>query len=338
MKKTNIVVTGGLGFIGSNLVINLIKNNYFVIILDKKTYCSNVQNLSGISKKKYKLFIGDINNKKLLNKIINQYKPFALFNLAAETHVDRSIDSPIEFINSNVIGVFNILEILRKNKKIIKFIHISTDEVYGDLEKNKFASEKSAYNPSSPYAASKASSDLLIKSYSRTYNVPTIITNCCNNYGPRQYPEKLIPKLIYNLKNHKNLPIYGTGRNEREWIHVDDHCNALIKLLKSGKVGNSYNIGSGKILNNNNISKILIKLFKNKKLYNQKSKIKYIKDRPGHDTRYALNSQKIKFLGWRAKKDLIKGLNDTIDWYLQNQKWLRNFKNINFEKRIGLKK
>ena len=340
MKRKTVLVTGGLGFIGSNLVLHLIKLNYFVIILDKKTYSSNLMNLKNIKRSQFKLIISDINNKLEISKIFKKYNPIGVFNLAAETHVDRSIDNPEIFVKSNVNGVLVLLDQLKKYKKRnrnIKFLHISTDEVYGDIPKRKTSLETDPYKPSSPYAASKASADHLVRSYYRTFKLPLIITNCCNNYGPKQFPEKLIPKLILNLIQNKKLPIYGKGINEREWIHVDDHCKALIKIFKKGKIGESYNIGSGDIVSNNIVSKRLIKLFKTKINKDCKSKIVFVKDRPGHDLRYALNSNKIKKLGWKKKLNLNKGLFLTIKWYLENTQWIQKINKKKYSNRLGLK-
>ena len=340
MKRKTVLVTGGLGFIGSNLVVHLIKLNYFVIILDKKTYSSNLMNLKNIKRSQFKLIISDINNKLEISKIFKKYNPIGVFNLAAETHVDRSIDNPEIFVKSNVNGVLVLLEQLKKYKKRnrnIKFLHISTDEVYGDIPKRKTSLETDPYKPSSPYAASKASADHLVRSYYRTFKLPLIITNCCNNYGPKQFPEKLIPKLILNLIQNKKLPIYGKGINEREWIHVDDHCKALIKIFKKGKIGESYNIGSGDIVSNNIVSKRLIKLFKTKINKDCKSKIVFVKDRPGHDLRYALNSNKIKKLGWKKTLNLNKGLFLTIKWYLENTQWIKKINKKKYSNRLGLK-
>ena len=340
MKRKTVLVTGGLGFIGSNLVLHLIKLNYFVIILDKKTYSSNLMNLKNIKRSQFKLIISDINNKLEISKIFKKYNPMCIFNLAAETHVDRSIDNPEIFVKSNVNGVLILLEQLKKYKKRnhnVKFLHISTDEVYGDIPKGKTSLETDPYKPSSPYAASKASADHLIRSYYRTFKLPIIITNCCNNYGPKQFPEKLIPKLILNLIQNKKLPIYGKGINEREWIHVDDHCKALIKIFKKGKIGESYNIGSGDIVSNNRISKKLIKLFKTKIDKDCKSRIVFVKDRPGHDLRYALNSNKIKKLGWKKKLNLNKGLFLTMKWYLENTQWIQKLNKKKYSNRLGLK-
>ena len=321
-------------------MLHLIKLNYFVIILDKKTYSSNLMNLKNIKRSQFKLIISDINNKLVVSKIFKKYNPIGVFNLAAETHVDRSIDNPEIFVKSNVNGVLVLLEQLKKYKKRnrnIKFLHISTDEVYGDIPKRKISLETDPYKPSSPYAASKASADHLVRSYYRTFKLPLIITNCCNNYGPKQFPEKLIPKLILNLIQNKKLPIYGKGINEREWIHVDDHCKALIKIFKKGKIGESYNIGSGDIVSNNIVSKRLIKLFKTKINKDCKSKIVFVKDRPGHDLRYALNSNKIKKLGWKKKLNLNKGLFLTIKWYLKNTQWIKKINKKKYSNRLGLK-
>ena len=339
MKK--LIVTGGNGFIGSNLINFLLKKKYFVINIDKNKYSNGSYLLKNLNNKNYKFLNLDINNKKIFN-VFQKYKPDAIFNLAAETHVDRSIDSPKEFIYSNILGTFNILEQLRKykkkNRKKLKLIHISTDEVYGDLKKSARSNENSAYKPSSPYSASKASSDHLIKSYSRTYKLHVMISNCCNNYGPGQFPEKLIPTLIFNVLNNKPLPIYGKGKNSREWIYVDDHCKGLLKIYKSGKIGESYNIGSGNNIDNLNLTKFLLKIIKSKKIYiGKKVKIKFVKDRPGHDFRYALNSKKIqKKLKWYPKMKFSHGLEKTIDWYLNNYKFFSYFSKRKFFKRLGL--
>ena len=332
-----IIVTGGLGFIGSNLINILSKKKYFIINIDKVTYASNSKNITN-NIKNYKFYKQDINNQNFIKKILNTYSPSLIFNVAAETHVDRSIDGPKQFIDSNIYGVFNLLEAVRKFKKKIKLIHVSTDEVYGDIVKNKSSRETDPYNPSSPYSASKASSDLLIKSYVRTYKVPAIITNCCNNYGPNQYPEKLVPTIIYKIINKKPIPIYGNGKNIREWIHVEDHCNALIKISEKGLLGENYNIGSGVELNNIDIVKKIVSSFKeiNIDLAN-KAKFIFVKDRPGHDLRYSLNSSKIKkHLKWRCKYNFNEGINKTIIWYID--KFSKNFfKNKDFQNRIGLK-
>ncbi len=334
-----IVVTGGLGFIGSNLIDLLIKNGFFVINIDKVSYASNFYNtLDFKNNKNYRYLKLNINNKNKLTKIFKKYRPIGIFNLAAETHVDRSIDSPVDFINSNILGTFNLLEAFKKfseiNKKS-KLIHVSTDEVYGDISKGR-TKENYPYSPSSPYAASKASSDHIVSSYIKTFGIKAIITNCSNNYGPKQHPEKLIPKMIYNIINNKALPVYGDGKNSREWIYVKDHCEALIKIFKSGKIGDTYNIGSNKNFNNIEICKNLLKIAKKNIKIGKKVKIRFVKDRPGHDKRYALDSSKlIKKLKWKPKTDFLDGINDTFKWYLINKKYYRSIRKKDINNRLG---
>tara|TARA_Y100000590_G_scaffold349108_1_gene400501 strand:+ start:108 stop:1136 length:1029 start_codon:yes stop_codon:yes gene_type:complete len=341
MKK--FIVTGGSGFIGSNLVNYLLKKKYFVINIDKLSYSAHPFNVKKFLKNKnYVFFKTDINEKKKIIKILNRYKPDGIFNLAAETHVDRSIDAPSEFIKTNFLGVYNLLEAIlfyeKKNKKKIKLVHISTDEVYGDIVKGR-SDEKFPYNPSSPYSATKAGADHLIKAYIRTYKISALISNCCNNYGPNQFPEKLIPKLIYNLLHNKALPIYGRGKNSREWIHVQDHCEALLLIFLKGKLGQSYNIGSGQNIQNIDIAKKLLKLAKNKSArIGKKVKIKFVKDRPGHDFRYALNNNKVlKKLKWKSKISLNAGLSKTFDWYDNNRSFFTKTSKKQFDRRLGLK-
>jgi len=338
MKK--IIVTGGLGFIGSNLIELLLKKNFYVINVDKITYSSNFYNTKEFdNNKNYKFIKCDINSKKIKG-IFLRFKPSCVFNLAAETHVDRSIDNPGDFIRSNILGVYNILESFRsysKKNKLAKLIHISTDEVYGDVLIGR-SNENYPYKPSSPYAASKASSDHLVYSYVRTYNLPAIVTNCSNNYGPKQHPEKLIPKLIYNILNNKPLPIYGNGKNSREWIYVMDHCEALYRVYKKGKIGEFYNIGSNKNLNNIQICKALLTISKNILPKNSKVKIRFVKDRPGHDLRYALNSNKIKKeLKWKPNTNFKNGLQQTLDWYKNNKNYFKHLSKKDIVKRLGAK-
>ena len=339
-KKIKVIVTGGLGFIGSNLIDLLIKKNFYVINLDKVSYSSNFYNVKNIRyNKNYKFIKCDISNKQKILKIFKKEKPLALFNLAAETHVDRSIDTPYPFIKSNIIGVFNLLESVKKyyktNKKF-KFIHISTDEVYGDILKGR-TKETYPYKPSSPYAASKASSDHLVYSYFHTYKLPVIITNCSNNYGPKQHPEKLIPKIIYNIMNDLDVPIYGDGKNSREWIYVKDHCDALFKIFQKGKIGEFYNIGSNENINNLNICSKILKIFQ-KKNFKSKSKIIFISDRPGHDRRYALDSNKIiKQLKWTRKININDGLYKTVMWYIENKLYFKSLNKKDILKRFELK-
>ena len=334
-----ILVTGGLGFIGSNLISLLLKKKFQVLNIDKVTYASNFFNTLEFKKnKKYNFIKCDLNNEKKLKNIIKNFKPDGIFNIAAETHVDRSIDGPKNFVYSNIIGTFNLLEIIRKYKINTKLIHISTDEVYGDKLFGR-SKEEDAYRPSSPYAASKASSDHLVSSYIRTFKIPAIITNCSNNFGPKQHPEKLVPKLIYNIINNKNLPIYGKGKNSREWIYVDDHCEALIKIFKYGKVGQFYNIGSNYNINNLNLVKKLIKVANKKINLGKNVKIKFVKDRPGHDLRYAINSKKIKkSLNWKPKVSFINGLEKTFDWYNNNKNYYSKLNKKDILKRLGVNK
>jgi dTDP-glucose 4,6-dehydratase len=338
-----IIITGGSGFIGSALVKHFIKLNHKVINIDKLTYASK-KNLkyNDIKAKNYFFFKKNITDRNFLNKIFKKYKPDYIINCAAETHVDNSIKNSKNFISSNILGTYCLLEEARLHYKSIKkkfrFLQISTDEVYGDVKKNHKSKEEDSYNPSSPYSASKASGDLLIKSYIRTYKIPAIITNCCNNFGPNQYPEKLIPTIIYNILNKKPIPIYGTGKNIREWIYVEDHCNALIKIAEKGTIGESYNVGSGTILNNIEIAEKIILNFK-KIIHSQNinNKIYFVKDRPGHDLRYCLNSSKIKNeLKWKCKSSFDQRINETIIWYINKFKD-NYFKNKDFKYRIGLK-
>ena len=341
MKK--IIVTGGNGFIGSNLVNFLLIKKYFVINIDKNKYSNGSYLLKNNKNKNYKFYKLDINSGKIF-KIIERHKPIAIFNLAAETHVDRSIEAPKDFIHSNILGTFNILEQLRKykskHKKNLRLVHISTDEVYGDIKNSIRSNESSPYKPSSPYSASKASADHLIKSYVKTYQLDAVISNCCNNFGPGQFPEKLIPTLIFNILNNRALPIYGRGKNSREWIYVEDHCSGLLTIFKKGNTGQSYNIGTNNNIDNLNLTKILLKIMKEKKFkIGKKVKIKFVKDRPGHDFRYGLNSKKIrKKLKWFPKKNFKSGLADTLDWYINNYKFFNQFSKKKFFKRLGLNK
>ena len=337
-----LLVTGGLGFIGSNLIELLLKNKFRVINVDKVSYSSNFYNTKDYKKdKNYRFIRCDINNQVKINKILKKYKPDCIFNLAAETHVDRSIDNAKHFIKSNITGVFSLLQVCKsyakKNKKF-KFIHISTDEVYGDKIRGS-SNENDPYKPSSPYAASKASSDHLVYSYIRTFNFPGIVTNCSNNYGPKQHPEKLIPKIIYNILNNRPLPIYGKGINEREWIYVKDHCEALLKIYQKGLVGNFYNIGSNEVLKNNVLIKNILSIAKKNILVGKKVRVIYVKDRPGHDIRYSLNSRKIiKSLKWKPKTELNDGLKKTFFWYQNNLNYFYTLSKKDIVKRLGLKK
>ena len=329
-----ILVTGGLGFIGSNFINHILKDKKFKILnLDNKSLpVSNHYKI--FETKKYNFKKIDITNfKKTQNEII-KFKPHRIINFAAETHVDNSILNPKKFINTNIIGTFNLLEASRnyfKNNNNFVFIHISTDEVYGDLEKStKGFNETTRYNPSSPYSASKASSDFLVRSWARTFNIPTIITNTSNNYGPYQYEEKLVPLSIKKILNNEKIPIYGSGKQERDWIFVLDHVLALKKILLKGKINNTYLIGSGKTIKNINLIKIIHKEI-SKQLENSKFKVntlensmKFIKDRPGHDYKYLIDNSKIsKQLKWKTEYDIEKGVSMTVKWYLYNTNWLK---------------
>ncbi len=309
-----LLITGGLGFIGSNFILQVLNKypNFKITNIDAELPGSNKQNLNGLQNKNYKYVKGNITNKKLINKLVSNTD--AVINFAAESHVDRSISDPKPFINSNILGVYTILEAVRKYKK--KFIQISTDEVFGSL-KSGSAPERYPFNPSSPYAASKASAEVLVQSYIATYDCNAIITRCTNNYGLHQSPEKLIPKVIFLAENNKKIPIYGTGKNIRDWIFVLDHCDALLRVFFKGKKGESYNIaGSNEIDNLTIVKKILEIMGKRKDL------IHFTTDRPGHDFRYSLNPSKIyKELRWKPSYNFNKGLEYTINWYLTNKDW-----------------
>ena len=337
MTSRNMIVTGGLGFIGSNLIELLLQKKFNILNIDRVTYSSNFYNAKNFKFfKNYKFIKCDIGDKKIKN-IIFKFKPKCIFNLAAETHVDRSIDDPKKFIKSNIIGVFNLLENFKEYSKKYnsKLIHISTDEVFGDILKGR-SSEKYPYRPSSPYAASKAAADHLINSYIRTYKLPIIVTNCSNNYGPRQHPEKLIPKLIYNILNNKALPIYGKGNNSREWIYVKDHCEALLRISQKGKIGQFYNIGSNNNLSNIEVCKKILSVSKKLITVRDKVKITFVKDRPGHDFRYALDSRKIqKELKFKPKTNFKDGIKFTFEWYRNNRSFYKSLSKIDILKRLG---
>ena len=340
-----IFITGGAGFIGTNFIFNWFKKgNEKIINIDLLTYAGNSSNLKEYSKNPDYIFIkGDINDKDLVSNILKEYKPRAILNFAAESHVDKSIENPINFIKTNILGTFNLLECsidyfkslnqVKRNK--FRFLHVSTDEVFGSLNLNQDPfDEESNYAPNSPYSASKASSDHLVRSYNKTYNLPTIITHCSNNYGPYQLPEKFIPLVINNALKLIDIPIYGDGENIRDWIYVEDHCEALMKILDKGEVGESYGIGSSNEKTNNEIVLIICKILDDikpiisgKKIKNYKDLIKYVPDRKGHDKRYSINSKKLKHkLNWYPKNNFNNGINKTINWYLSNQEWLDKIK------------
>ena len=313
-----LLVTGGLGFIGSNFISRVFENHkdWSVVNVDAELYGSNHQNLKKFeNNSKYSFVKGNITNQELMDKLIS--KSDVVVNFAAESHVDRSISNAKPFIDSNILGVFTFLETIKKMKK--KLIHVSTDEVYGSLNSGS-AKEETRLNPSSPYAASKASAELLIQSYITTHGCNVIITRCTNNYGPKQFPEKLIPKTIILALNDKKIPIYGTGKNIRDWIFVEDHCDAIIDVLIKGKSGESYNISAGNEIDNITIIKKILTIL-DKPLEN----IEFVEDRPGHDFRYSMESSKIRqTLEWSQKKKFDEGIEKTVEWYLENKEWWMN--------------
>ncbi len=341
----NVLITGGCGFIGSNFVEYLAnREEYHIVVLDKLTYAGNLKNLEAVNSLKYTFINGDICNKKVLNELFEEYKFFAVFHFAAESHVDRSIDSPKQFIQTNIFGTFNLLEVSRfymnKLDPEFKFIHVSTDEVYGDLNDDEFFKESTPYNPSSPYSASKASSDHLVSAWGRTYGISSLITNCSNNYGGFQFPEKLIPLMIINCIDWKELPIYGDGQNIRDWLYVEDHCRAIELVFKKGNLGHTYNIGGNNEIKNLDIVNIICELMnelKPSKNGDYKNLITFVKDRPGHDYRYAIDSTKIQNeLGWKPIETFTTGIRKTIKWYLENEIWWREIQNMKYhQERLG---
>ena len=322
-----ILITGGAGFIGSHLVRSFVSNyrNYFIINLDKLTYASNIGVIQDLEKKpNYSFIQGDICDVKLINSLFEKFPINAIIHLAAESHVDNSIKNPLTFINTNILGTVNLLEATRKywvkKSKNNLFYNISTDEVYGSLGKKGFFTEKSSYSPNSPYSASKASADHFVRAYGKTYNLNFIISNCSNNYGPHQHQEKLIPMTIKNIKEKKQIPIYGKGDSVRDWIFVLDHINAIDIIFHNGQHGETYNIGANNELENINLVEEICELIDKKTgASNSKDLISFVTDRPGHDMRYAIDSNKIMSqLNWKPTYSMQKGLELTIDWYLQN--------------------
>lgn len=340
----NILVSGGCGFIGSNFIRYIFNKTNFkgnVINIDCLTYAGHLVNLTDIYKKfnnkRYFFHKIDISNFKKLLNVIKKYDIDTVVHFAAESHVDRSIYGPQKFINTNIIGTFNLLESVRfYSKKKIRLHHISTDEVYGSLSEKDFFYETTPYNPRNPYSASKASSDHLVRAYYNTYNLPITISNCSNNYGPYQLPEKLIPLSILNAIDLKPIPIYGDGKNIRDWLYVEDHCNAIWLILTKGKIGETYNIGGNCEKQNIEVVKkicdILTKI-RPRKNFSYHSLITFVKDRPGHDRRYAINCDKVKNeLGWKQNYSFEVGLNNTVMWYLNNLKWVNEVKTKEYKR------
>ena len=321
-----ILVTGGAGFIGANFVLSTLKDSGEPIVnLDKLTYAGNLGNLQSLRNDSRHVFVqGDICDRELVRKLLNQYKPRAIVHLAAESHVDRSIAGPAAFVETNVVGTFSLLEEARAFSKDIRFLHVSTDEVYGSLSPDDPAfSETTPYAPNSPYSASKAAADHLVRAYHHTYGMATLTTNCSNNFGPYQFPEKLIPLTIRNALAGKPLPVYGDGRNVRDWLYVLDHCEALRLVLERGRAGETYNIGGGTEEANIDLVRKLCSLLDEaspRKAGRYAELITFVKDRPGHDRRYAIDSSKIaRELGWRPRESFESGLAKTVRWYIQNR-------------------
>ena len=332
MKK--LLITGGAGFIGSHVVRRFVNNyeNYHIYNLDKLTYAGNLENLKDIeSKQNYTFIKGDIVDAEFLNELFNERDFAGVIHLAAESHVDRSISSPTEFVFANVIGTVNLLNAARSNWKDLsdkRFYHISTDEVYGSLGETGLFTEATPYDPRSPYSASKASSDHFVRAYHHTYKLPVVISNCSNNYGPYQFPEKLIPLSINNIKNDKPIPVYGKGENVRDWLFVGDHAKAIDLIFHKGKIGETYNVGGSNEWKNIALIKLLCSVMDSKlgRVEGTSAKlITFVTDRAGHDLRYAIDSSKIQDeLGWKPEYNFKSGLEETVDWYLQNEKWLNH--------------
>ncbi|MCX6332694.1 MAG: dTDP-glucose 4,6-dehydratase [Bacteroidia bacterium] len=342
-SKKTVLITGGAGFIGSHVIRRFIKNypDYLIVNADKLTYAGNLENLSDIDKNKnYRFERVDIVDKIAVSGLFQKYSFDGIVHLAAESHVDRSITGPDEFVFTNIIGTVNLLNAaLNSWQKIFEgklFYHISTDEVFGSLGREGMFTEKTAYDPKSPYSASKASSDHLVRAYNHTFGIPAVISNCSNNYGPNQFPEKLIPLAINNIRNNKPVPVYGKGENIRDWLYVEDHAAAIDLIFHRGKQGETYNIGGNNEWKNIDLIKLLCKIMDRKLGRNpgdSEKLITYVKDRPGHDLRYAIDSSKLqKEMGWKPIPDFEEGLEKTVEWYLANEKWLENVISGDYEK------
>lgn len=340
MQSNPILVTGGAGFIGSNFVLQWLANEQVSVInLDRLTYAGNPSNLAAVaSDQRYRFMQGDICDREMIAELLLAQRPRAIVHFAAESHVDRSIRGPDDFIRTNVNGTFSLLEESRaywsglegNDKDNFRFVHVSTDEVYGSLAPNDPAfTEETRYAPNSPYSASKAASDHLVRAYFHTYGLPVLTTNCSNNYGPFQFPEKLIPLVILHAISGKPIPVYGDGQNVRDWLYVEDHCEAIRQVLAGGKIGETYNIGGRNEMKNldvvHTICAALDELRPNDPVVPHKNLIKFVVDRPGHDRRYAMNIAKIESeLGWKPRETFESGIRKTVQWYLDNESWIQN--------------
>ena len=351
--KTVYFVTGGCGFIGANFIQYLLKKTKpkSVINLDKLTYAGNQKNLADFEQDPRYIFVhGDICDAELVSKLFTEYQPNYIVNFAAESHVDRSIDGPAEFIQTNIVGTSVLLQEALKYYSTLKgggserfrFHHVSTDEVFGSLSKSGFFTEETPYDPSSPYSASKASSDHLIRAWHRTFDLPVLISNCSNNYGPYQFPEKLIPLMILNCLEEKPLPVYGTGENIRDWLYVEDHCDAIYTILQKGTIGETYNVGGNNEIKNIQIVEVICDVLNDihpagsGKSYHEL--ITFVKDRPGHDFRYAIDASKLKKeIGWEPKESFNTGIQKTIEWYLKNEEWWKTIQENTYkQERLGI--
>ena len=351
--KTVYFVTGGCGFIGANFIQYLLKKTKpkSVINLDKLTYAGNQKNLADFEQDPRYIFVhGDICDAELVSRLFTEYQPNYIINFAAESHVDRSIDGPAEFIQTNIVGTSVLLQeslkyystLKGKESERFRFHHVSTDEVFGSLSESGFFTEKTPYDPSSPYSASKASSDHLVRAWHRTFDLPVLISNCSNNYGPYQFPEKLIPLMILSCLEEKPLPVYGTGENIRDWLYVEDHCDAIYTILQKGTIGETYNVGGNNEIKNIQIVEVICDVLNDihpagsGKSYHEL--ITFVKDRPGHDFRYAIDASKLKKeIGWEPKESFNTGIQKTIEWYLKNEEWWKTIQENTYkQERLGI--